>query len=196
MSLNQSYWSKRYQDGDTPWDLGAVSPPLQAYFDTLEDKDLSILIPGAGRAYEARYLMEKGFSRVFVCDWAQEALDALKPDFPDNRLICEDFFQLEGSYDFLVEQTFFCALNPSLRANYVQKVNGLLKPNGRLVGLLFAREFPFEGPPFGGSEQEYRRLFQDLFDIETMRLADNSIGPRLGNELFFELKKKPMRSVE
>ncbi|MCB0780847.1 MAG: SAM-dependent methyltransferase, partial [Flavobacteriales bacterium] len=53
MDLDRDFWQQRYADGTTGWDLGAVSPPLKAYFDQLTDKDLRILIPGGGRSYEA-----------------------------------------------------------------------------------------------------------------------------------------------
>ena len=51
--LNQEFWAKKYVSGETGWDMGMVSPPIKAYIDQLENKDLSILIPGAGNAYEA-----------------------------------------------------------------------------------------------------------------------------------------------
>lgn len=41
----------------------------------------------------------------------------------------------------LMEQTFFCAINPSLRKDYVAKMHELLAPNGKLVGVLFDKEF-------------------------------------------------------
>ena len=62
--LNPDYWTQRYQENQTGWDLGQVSPPLQAYFDQLENKNLRILIPGCGRGYEGIYLLEKGFQHT------------------------------------------------------------------------------------------------------------------------------------
>ena len=58
--LSEEFWSQRYQEGKTGWDLGAASPPLVEYFDQLENKDLSILIPGCGNAHEAEYLHKNG----------------------------------------------------------------------------------------------------------------------------------------
>lgn len=46
--LSAEYWNQRYLNNASQWDLGAVSPPLKAYFDQLSNKDISILIPGAG----------------------------------------------------------------------------------------------------------------------------------------------------
>jgi len=54
--FDELFWSSKYQEGQTGWDMGEVSPPIKAYIDQLTNKDLSILIPGAGNAYEAAYL--------------------------------------------------------------------------------------------------------------------------------------------
>ena len=59
LNMDKQYWSQRYQEGQTGWDIGGVSAPLAAYFDQLEDKNLRILIPGAGNAHEAAYLFQK-----------------------------------------------------------------------------------------------------------------------------------------
>ncbi len=73
-NLNRKYWENRYAKNDTGWDLGKISTPLKTYFDQLENKNLKILIPGAGNAYEAEYLHQKGFKNVFVVDISKTAL--------------------------------------------------------------------------------------------------------------------------
>jgi len=190
MELDKHYWQHRYLEGNTPWDIGYASPPLKDFIDELEDLNCRILIPGAGRAYEAVYLHWKGFKQVFVCDWVDEAFDHLRaeaPDFPVEHLLCADFFELDGAFDLILEQTFFCALSPSLRGSYVSKAANLLCTGGCLAGLLFAQPFEKEGPPFGGMEHEYRLLFSSTFEIIQMEMAKNSILPRSHNELFVKL---------
>lgn len=190
--LNQEYWQSRYQDKDTPWDTGAITPPIKNFIDQIEDKNLRILIPGAGRAYAAHYLFKNGFKNVYVCDWAPEALAEISlqnPDFPLDHLICEDFFKLELTVDLILEQTFFCAISPELRPAYVHKTAALLQDQGVIAGLLFAHEFPFAGPPFGGTEEEYRRLFSPYFNIAQMQISTDSIQPRAGRELFVKMIK-------
>ena len=105
------------------------------------------------------------------------------------QIICADFFEHKGQYDLIIEQTFFCALDPSYRKKYAEKVQQLLKPKGKLVGLLFNRDFD-GGPPFSGNENEYQQLFQQHFDIAIMEACYNSIAPRSGAELFIKLIKK------
>lgn len=191
--LSADYWNQRYVNVNTPWDIGDISTPLKNYFDGLVDKEQTILIPGAGKAHEAIYLHRQGFSQVYVCDWAANAFDLLKaevPNFPADHLLIGDFFDLELQVDLIVEQTFFCAIDPSLRSKYIQKIGQLLRVEGKLVGLLFAQEFNRPGPPFGGTASDYRSLFSPYFDILQMDIAADSIKPRLGNEIFILLQKR------
>ena len=190
--FDKAFWSSKYQEGQTGWDIGEVSPPIQAYIDQLSNKQLSILIPGAGNAYEAAYLFEQGFQDVTVLDLAKEPLENFKkrvPDFPDSNLVQDDFFNHKGQYDLIIEQTFFCALDPSLRVDYIDKMKVLLKSGGKLVGLLFDFRLTEEGPPFGGDADAYSLAFQNRFDIKTLAPCYNSIKPRAGRELFIIFEK-------
>lgn len=192
-NLDEHYWSNRYQKDLTGWDLGVVSPPLKAYFDQLTDKSVKILIPGCGNAYEAEYLNEIGFKNVFVIDVSSIPLENFHkrcPSFPKEHLLEGDFFKLEASFDLIIEQTFFCALDPSLRGRYAKKMNHLLKERGKLVGLLFDTFLNEEHPPFGGTKVEYLKYFKDLFEIKTFETCYNSVKPRMGRELFIKLIKK------
>lgn len=193
MKLNQKYWQNRYETNDIAWDAGKITTPIKEYIDQIDDKSIKILIPGCGNGYEFEYLINNGFGNSFVVDYAQKPIDSLKERMPNcnpNHLINSDFFELEGSYDLIIEQTFFCALNPELRAKYVQKMLSLLSPKGKLIGLLFQFPLTEVGPPFGGSKEEYLNLFSTNFEIKTIETAYNSIKPREGKELFFIFTKK------
>lgn len=193
MNLSESFWDHRYQNNDIAWDLGEVSPPLKAYFDQLTTKDLRILIPGGGNSYEAEYLHHHGFKNVFVADISKTALSNIKkrvPSFPSSHLIHENFFDLEMSFDLIIEQTFFCAINPELRPTYAAKAFELLKPKGKIVGLLFDAPLNDDTPPFGGSKSEYLEYFKEGFQIAIMEEAYNSHPTRAGRELFIKLEKE------
>ncbi len=182
------YWNSRYNKSETGWDIGSVSEPLKAYIDQLPDKDISILIPGCGNAYEAAYLLQHGFTNVTLIDISAVLVKAIKEKFAasiDKQLhvIEGDFFKLDKQFDLVLEQTFFCALDPSLREAYVSKMADIVKPGGKLAGVLFNRDFE-GGPPFGGNKDEYLALFSDKFIVKTMETCYNSIEPRRGNELF------------
>ncbi|MDT8415960.1 MAG: methyltransferase domain-containing protein [Flavobacteriaceae bacterium] len=190
--MNREFWEQKYQSDDTGWDLGAPSPPITHYVDQIEDKSLKILIPGAGNAYEAAYLLKNGFTQVTVVDIAPSPINNLAKQYASNylTLINQDFFGIEEQYDLILEQTFFCALQPSFREQYAKKMNELLIPGGKLAGLLFDFPLSEEGPPFGGDIQTYKALFSPYFKISTLTPSHNSVKPRLGRELFFIFEKK------
>ncbi|HEV9038085.1 MAG TPA: hypothetical protein VGQ51_15730 [Puia sp.] len=100
-----------------------------------------------------------------------------------------------------------CAIDPARRPDYIEQAHRLLKPGGKIAGLLFDRELrrsvvprsssfvPFAslgnpgGPPFGGHRDEYERLFTRYFNLRTLAPCYNSIPPRAGTELFFIAEK-------
>lgn len=193
--LGEEYWSKRYIENLIGWDIGEPSTPIKEYIDQLPNKNIAILIPGCGNAYEAAYLLQKGFTNITLVDISDHLVKTLKEKFADYlnkeiKILHADFFSLkEMKFDLIIEQTFFCAIHPTLRTSCVEQYSNLLNPNGKLVGLLFNKEFE-SNPPFGGTEIEYRNLFSKYFNIQKMELCYNSILPRKNSELFFiaELK--------
>jgi SAM-dependent methyltransferase len=190
--LDKNYWDSRYQTEQTGWDLGTASGPIRHYIDQISDKDLRILIPGCGNAYEAEYLSEQGFSNITLIDISPSLVQQLRNKFEGRQeinVIEGDFFEHQGEYDLILEQTFMCALDPKMREAYVKKMHSLLSENGKLAGLLFGVHFEKAGPPFGGSISEYELLFSNYFKIQTMEKAYNSVKPREGNELFIIFNK-------
>ena len=187
-----NYWEERYQKGETGWDAGAITTPLKEYIDQIKNKDLKILIPGAGNGYEFDYLVNNGFKNVYVIDIAPSPLQNIankNPEFKSN-LIHDDFFNLDEKFDLVIEQTFFCALPPALRTQYAEKMHEILIPEGKIIGLLFDFPLTAEGPPFGGSKKEYLTLFSSKFKIQILERAYNSIKPRENKELFFIFESK------
>ncbi len=187
--LNQDFWDSRYKDMTTGWDIGYASPPLIELTKSF-NFDTKILIPGAGFGHEALKLHSLGYKDITVCDWSDAPLAKIKSQNPNIRCIQSDFFELEEEYDLILEQTFFCALDPVLRTKYVEKTHKLLVDNGRLCGVLFNINFEKQGPPFGGDKEEYYNLFNKYFDVIKMETCYNSIPPRANHELFINLIKK------
>ena len=198
-NVNQAeFWQQRYETDSIQWDMGQVSPPLKGYIDQLPEsaKRDAILVPGAGNAYEVGYLYEQGFTNVTLVDFAAAPIETFAKrylDFPAEQLLCADFFELDPEhyqFDWVLEQTFFCAINPQRRDEYVQQMASLLKPKGKLVGLLFGKDFGNSHPPFGGDIEEYQQRFTSHFDIEIMEPCYNSHPARQGSELFIKLQAK------
>ncbi|WKB81337.1 SAM-dependent methyltransferase [Cellulophaga lytica] len=193
MNLTEDYWDNRYKKSDIGWDIGEISTPLKNYFDQLKNKETRILIPGGGNSYEAEYLHNNNFKNIYVVDVSKTALNNFStrvPSFPKEHLLHSNFFDLDIKFDLIIEQTFFCAINPNLRSKYVLKAYNLLNTNGKVAGLLFNLPLNDNEPPFGGSKEEYLTYFTPYFKIKTMEEAYNSIKPRAGKELFYIITKK------
>ncbi len=195
MSFEEGFWTEKYLNENTGWDIGYASTPLKRYFDQIRNKNLDILIPGCGNAYEAKYLLKNGFTSLHLLDISQFLVEQLEeafyPFYQDRiKIYCEDFFNHNGAYDLIVEQTFFCSLKPSYRPDYARKMYDLLKNGGRLVGVLFTFPLNKDGPPFGGDIQEYKQYFEPYFKIIALEPCKNSIAPRMGNECFMILEKQ------
>ena len=187
----EKYWKDRYDNEMTGWDIGYPSTPLKEYFDQLENKNVSILIPGAGNAYEAAYLWNQGFKNVHIIDIVAEVVESFlknNPSFPTEHAHHGDFFKHDSHYDLIVEQTFFCSFPPmkETRMLYAEKMASLLVPGGKLVGLWF--NFPLKDDmvkrPFGGTKEEYISYLSPHFSFCSMEDCYNSIAPRSGSELW------------
>ncbi|MFW2375195.1 MAG: methyltransferase domain-containing protein [Cellulophaga baltica] len=193
----ESYWTTRYKEKQTGWDIGFAATPIKTYIDQLEDKNIKLLIPGAGNGYEAEYLIEKGFINVHILDISEIPLQDFKkrnPTFPDTHLHHANFFEFEGQFDIIIEQTFFCSFVPTAenRSAYAQQMASLLKEKGKLVGLWFAIPLTddLEKRPFGGDKKLYLSYLAPFFTEKTFQPSYNSIPPRQDRELFGIFIKK------
>lgn len=189
---DKEFWNNNYITGDTGWDIGEISTPIKNYIDQVKNKNTKILIPGCGNAYEAEYLSDNGFNDITLLDISSVVTDKLRKKFAENKnikVICGNFFKHENKYDLILEQTFFCAIDPDMREAYSEKMKDLLNVNGKIIGVLFEREFEKDGPPYGGSIREYEELFKKYFDVKVLEKCYNSVQPRNGYEVFINLKK-------
>ena len=192
-NISKTYWNSQYDSNTTRWDLGEVSPPIKEYIDQLTNKNLRILIPGCGNSYEAAYLLQQGFTDITVLDIAPTLVEKLQKKFSnisEIKIVQGDFFKHMGTYDLVLEQTFFCAIDPIDRPLYLSKMKDILVAGGKIAGVLFGKEFEEAGPPFGGFKEQYQSIFEHDFIIKMMDTCYNSFIKRQGKELFITLIKK------
>lgn len=186
------YWTDRYRESATGWDIGEVSRPIAHYIDQLTDKSMRILVPGAGYGHEVVYLADQGFKHVTVVDISQLPIEHLAQQLDQSNFnfVVGDFFDHDGQYDLILEQTFFCAIDPSLRRDYVDHTYDLLMDGGRVAGVLFDTDFGGRpGPPHGGSADEYIDLFGQRYAEVHVSPCHNSIPPRMGKEAWLRAVK-------
>lgn len=134
---------------------------------------LSALVPGCGRAYDALALARHGFERVVAVDISKTACVAAEkelaacgdPAAKRVEVLCADFFAMEGSYDFIWDCTFLCALDPSVRGQWASRSAKLLKPDGTLLSCvfpIFAEGASRGGPPYALSVALIRDLVEPV----------------------------------
>ncbi|TAH27050.1 MAG: SAM-dependent methyltransferase [Cytophagales bacterium] len=193
MEYDNKYWNNRYLDKNTPWNLNQATNPIENYIKQLKRKDLRILIPGGGMGHEAALLFHLGFHNTYLLDFAEEPLMKFKsihPYFSKNQILCMDFFDLKLKFDLVIEQTFFCAIEPCLREKYTSTMSKILNPKGKLVGLLFNDFYNNSHPPFGATKSEYLNYFSAYFEVKYFDICYNSVESRKNKEFFFNLVKK------
>jgi SAM-dependent methyltransferase len=158
------FWNAHYEGGDTPWDFGGAPAMLKMYL-RMKPKGGRVLIPGCGAGHEIALFAEAGYD-VTALDFAPAAVararEALGPALRD-RVILGDFFTHDfapGSFDVVYERTFICALPPSRREAYRDRVAQLIPHGGSLVGLFYYNPPDLEkGPPYGFAWGESDKLF-------------------------------------
>jgi methyl halide transferase len=182
-------WENRYLAGDDPWDLGCPAPPLINLLESAQaPQPGTIAVLGCGSGQDALLFAARGFG-VTGFDFAPSAIarataraaaQALPAQFLER-----DIFQLgtefPQGFDYVLEHTCFCAIDPSRRSQYIQLVRQLLKPGGQLIGLFFTHSRP-DGPPFGVTPTAILADFEPDFDRVMFQPAMDSIDRRQGEE--------------
>ncbi len=148
--LSAEAWEHRYQEGTTRWDLGQPAPAFVDLFQSGETpRPGSVVVLGAGRGHDARLFAQHQFD-VTAVDFAPSAVAAMAheaeltgiPLHPLQRNIFDLVPEFENQFDYVVEHTCFCAIDPSLRPAYVTLVAQLLKPQGELLAVFFTHGRP------------------------------------------------------
>tara|TARA_Y100001936_G_scaffold253783_1_gene320966 strand:- start:7374 stop:7979 length:606 start_codon:yes stop_codon:yes gene_type:complete len=191
------FWDDCYVSNNIGWDLGDITPVFKDWAQNIPKKS-KILVPGAGNGYDPLYFSSLGHE-VLAVDFSKQAIkriekEAKKYNLSIKALKC-DFFDLESklynNFDYIVEYTFFCAIDPINRLKYIDHIYNLLKRSGYLVGLFLPLNKSKDegGPPFSVSEDEIINNFSNKFKLVKSFKHPLSIKSRLLNEQYFEFKK-------
>ncbi len=191
------FWEDIYLADDAGWDLGGITPAIESIADTITPGKVCIL--GCGRGYDAVMFAKKGF-KVTAVDFAPSAIKSVKGLALEAnvivRAIQDDIFSLTPEYsntfDTIIEQTCFCAINPNRRLEYVRLVKALLKQGGKLIGLWFPLDKTLKegGPPYGTTVEEVKSIFNHGWIIKREEFPHLSIPSRKGREKLIIFKKK------
>jgi len=189
-------WHERWQQNNTAWDLQGPHPLTRELLKSaaeLSPNGLGSrwLIPGCGRAHDAKELLLTGVKNVTAKDLVPKAIDEAKQVYGGLKGLtfeCGDVTQVtkddEVSYDGIFDRAMLCALNGELRHQYVIAMTKLLRPGGVFASIPFAQTGnPEAGPPFAITEQELRNLFDPSFDI---LLLEPRISPACDQKILKE----------
>lgn len=188
--LSSEAWQQRYQAGTPRWDLGQPAPAFVDWLNTSLPTPGRTVVPGSGPGHDALLFARHGFE-VTAVDFAEAAIAATCAQAEAENLpvhcLQRNIFDLVPEYhqqfDYGVEHTCLCAIDPGLRPDYVRLMADLLKPGGLLVAIFFTHRRS-GGPPFGISLQEITALFSPRFDIKRLEPVTNSVPSRQGEEHF------------
>ncbi len=189
INLTAKAWEQQYQECCNPWDLGCPAPPfinLLAAAHAPQPGKIAVL--GCGKGHDALVFAEAGFEVIgfdFAPTAIAEATATAQAREIEARFLQRDIFTLDAefasSFDYVLEHTCFCAIDPELRSPYVEVVKSILRPNGKLIGLFYTHNRP-GGPPFGVKPQEVLDYFAQDFEPVIFQLAQDSIQRRQGDE--------------
>lgn len=190
------FWEDIYLEDDAGWDLGGITPIFESIANKIKPGNVCIL--GCGRGYDAVMFAQKGFD-VTAVDFAPFAINALtkfaKKEKVKVTALQSDIFSLTpehvNTFDYIIEQTCFCAIDPTLRQEYERLVKNLLKPGGKLIGLWFPLDKTIEdgGPPWGTTVDEVKSIFKNGWTIKQEEFPDLSIESRKGREKMIIFRK-------
>ena len=189
-------WERHYDEKDLRWDLDEVAPPFVHLWEKRDIPPCRAIVPGCGAGHEAIFLAEKGFE-VTAVDYSHGAVRLLERTYEKNsflgKVLHQDFFTLGSKYDetfeLMLEHTFFCAISPDMRQDYVETANRILKPGGSLIGLFYETN-ESGGPPFNTRREDITELFSGSFLIESLSKTPHSVEQRRGKEWLAIFKKK------
>lgn len=192
-----SFWDDIYKSGRTGWDTGIPYPVFRRLLESKYFPPGTILVLCAGRGHDARMFASQNF-KVTAVDFAEEAVREMHaladPRFP-HEILKMDLFEIpssyEGKFDYLLEYTCYCAIDPARRSEYVTKVALLLKPGGIYIALVFPISKHKGGPPYAVSSDELVNPFLNLgFKLLLREIPHDWIPARHGKEELVLLRKE------
>ncbi len=194
---NPTDWEARYQLGDTPWDKGRAAPPL---LDFLSRQPIlgEVLILGCGTGHDVRAIAAQASTETNITglDLSETATHRARkiPCVGHETYEQGNLFDLpqswHGRFDWVIEHTCFCAIDPARRADYLRAVSEILKPGGHFFAIFYLTPDTQGGPPFGVTKEEIAQLFTPRFDLLEAWVPARTFEGREGRELCQFLRKK------
>jgi SAM-dependent methyltransferase len=190
-SSQTRFWTKRWELGRIPWDLGGVPPALVSFL-ARPQVPTRVLIPGCGSGYEVRAFHKAGHEVTaieFAASAVGRARELLGP--LGDKVILGDFFTHDfgqSHFGIIYERAFLCSLPPVHWPDYASRMASLLRAGGRLVGLFLYGQEP-EPPPFPLTEETAASVLGRSFRLLRSEPVAESVPLYQGRERWQEWEK-------
>lgn len=197
-------WETDYERGTDGWDLGGPTPVFKRLASSRQFKPGRMIVLGAGRGHDAREFARHGYqvTAVDFSPYAVREMERLAEPHAPVKILQHDLFalprELDDSFDYVLEYTCFCAIDPRRRAEYADLVARLLKPQGIYIDLAFPLDIHEGGPPFTVVISEVVDLFVARgFTLIHREIPSDSVEPRRGREelLIFQCFDRGGRAI-
>lgn len=199
-----SFWEQRYIEGTSHWDIGKPAPAFVKYFRTgsFELSSTNIAILGCGKGHDAFFIAKCNKEcQVYAFDFSESAIKYCNQVKKKNEVENIYFHQVDifnllneekwvNYFDYVIEHTCFCAIDPERRNEYIELIKYLLKPGGKLAGLFFIRPKELKGPPFGSTPDEIKNFFKKDFKETEELHPEPCLHDNLQGEEWFGIYEK------
>ena len=190
-------WERDYQRGGDGWDLGGPNPVFHNLLASGQIAPGNMVVLCSGRGHDAREFAKYGF-QVTAVDFSRTAvqeMERLNDSDAPVQILQQDLFtlpaQFDSSFDYMLEYTCYCAIDPRRRAEFADLAARLLKPGGLYISLAYPVSQHTGGPPFSVSVPEVLRLFQERgFKLVEREMPSDSVPSRRGAEELLLLQKE------
>lgn len=192
------YWESLYQTKKDAWDQGKPSPILAEFFKHPScPKAGRVLVPGAGRGWDAAAWADRGHETVAV-DFSQTAFAALSALAEKHRKLTVlniDLFELTPKstepFEIIYEYCCFNSIHPGRRDEYFEVWDKMLAPDGLVIAAFYPiiKSTSLDGPPHPTSEGELMARLDGVFDVQEKIIPKKSAKDRAGKEEIWLLRK-------
>ena len=186
--LSPKAWETKYDRHQDPWNYHRPAPPFVNLLNSsIAPKAGRMAVLGCGTGHDAMLFAEAGFKVTgfdFAANAIAQATETARKRNLEIEFLQRDIFaldELQHSFDYVLEHTCFCAIDPKLRSQYVEVVKDLLVPSGKLIALFYT-DTQTNGLPFGTEPERILDYFLPSFNVVLFQPAQDSVARSQGKE--------------
>lgn len=168
-------WNRRYQEGDTPWDMRIPSRELERVLDHGLIQGRTALEFGCGTGTNAVVLAERGF-QVTAIDGAPLAIQQARQLAGRHQVQVEwivgdvcDLPDWSLTFDFVFDRGCFHCVRLTNVSGYLESLRKCTHPGSQFLVLTGNANETREGGPPRLHERELRADLEPLFEINDLR---------------------------